>query len=66
MDCPSVLVNTPKLTFIEVVVTDSKGCIASDKTTIVVDKNRVIEVPSGFSPNNDGLNDLYLRSIYMV
>ena len=60
MDCPSVLVNTPKLTFIEVVVTDSKGCIASDKTTIVVDKNRVIEVPSGFSPNNDGLNDLLL------
>lgn len=60
LDCPSVLVNTPKLTFIEVVVTDSKGCIASDKTTIVVDKNRVIEVPTGFSPNSDGLNDLLL------
>jgi gliding motility-associated-like protein len=60
LDCPTVLVNTPKLTFIEVVVTDSKGCITSDKTTIVVDKNRIIEVPTGFSPNGDGNNDLLL------
>ena len=60
LECPTVIVNTPKLTFIEVVVTDSKGCMASDKTTIAVDKNRIIEVPTGFSPNGDGLNDILL------
>ncbi len=41
-------------------VTDSAGCEANDLITIQVDKPRVVEVPTGFSPNDDGRNDRLL------
>lgn len=60
LDCPAPVAVPDQLTFIEAVVTDANGCSASDKLTLIVDKNRIIAVPTGFSPNGDGENDLLL------
>ncbi|MGA1544020.1 MAG: gliding motility-associated C-terminal domain-containing protein [Saprospiraceae bacterium] len=60
LDCFTPVALPDKLTFIQAMVTDKDGCSASDKITLIVDKNRVIEVPTGFSPNGDGQNDLLL------
>lgn len=37
---------------------DEKGCEAEDHVQIHVKKTRRVMVPTGFSPNQDGLNDL--------
>jgi gliding motility-associated-like protein len=39
---------------------DSNGCEATDRVHVYVQKNRVVEVPTGFTPNDDGINDLLL------
>ena len=60
-DCSVVLVDSlDNQQSYEVVVTDENGCTASDLITIFVKKFREIEVPTGFSPNGDGNNDLLL------
>ncbi len=41
-----------------VIVIDSNGCISSDQ--IFVDLIPDIVVPSGFSPNGDGINDTWI------
>jgi gliding motility-associated-like protein len=38
-------------------VTSPEGCVAKDDVSITVFKGSAIYVPSGFTPNNDGLND---------
>lgn len=39
-------------------VTDTDGCTATDDIMIKVNYAPIIEVPTGFSPNNDGKNDV--------
>ena len=39
-------------------ITDPNGCTASDLINIFVSEFRSVEVPTGFSPGNDGINDL--------
>lgn len=41
-------------------VVDANGCEADDRLRVSVQKFRVVEVPTGFTPNNDGNNDLLL------
>lgn len=41
-------------------VWDENGCVASDYLTIFVDQNIPIYIPSGFSPNDDGINDKFM------
>ena len=38
-------------------VTDSSGCSALEDVFVIVDANRNIYIPNGFSPNGDGRND---------
>jgi len=41
-----------------VTVTSAEGCKNIDSVTVCVDWNALVLVPSGFSPNSDGHNDL--------
>ncbi len=47
-------------TLFELVVEDVKGCRGSDQKMVFVATWRNVQVPSGFSPNGDQLNDLLL------
>lgn len=42
----------------QVSVTDSNGCTTSDSISVTVNCSNIF-FPSAFTPNNDGLNDLY-------
>ena len=39
---------------------DSNGCEAEDQIRVIVEKPRTVLVPSGFTPNNDQVNDRLL------
>jgi len=47
-------------TYFEVAVTDSLGCRATDQILVTVEKYRKVFVPTGFTPNEDFINDLLL------
>ncbi len=40
-------------------INSGNGCVANDAVTITVIKEPVIRMPTGFTPNNDGKNDLF-------
>ena len=42
----------------QVVVRDSNGCIARDALQLIVRRDQPVLVPSAFSPNRDGVNDV--------
>ncbi len=57
-DC-STLSFTPRVnTLLNVSVTDERGCTATDSTLVVVTQPRRAYLPTAFSPNGDGVNDV--------
>ncbi len=46
-------------TFIDATVYDENGCAASDRIAIFVKKIRPVYIPSGITPNGDGINDIF-------
>ena len=56
-DCPNVQVFPDYQRDLYLTVTDANGCTAEEWVRIVVRKDFPIQVPTGFTPNNDGQND---------
>lgn len=56
-DCPNPLLNPTSSQLYKLQVTDEDGCEADTRIRVLVEKNRTIYVPTGFSPNLDGRND---------
>lgn len=57
LTCESITVQPAYTVSYELIGIDSAGCQDNDFVTIFVQKEQVIAVPTGFSPNNDGNND---------
>lgn len=61
LDCPDPFVDNLEFAqWFEVQVVDSMGCSATSRILVTVEKLRKVFVPTGFSPNGDGTNDLLL------
>ena len=58
-DCPNPIASPDQTTTYVVTVTTDDGCISTDSTIIVVDQPCTeLFVPTIFSPNGDGINDV--------
>lgn len=57
-DCPVPLAGPFTDVIYVVNITDNRGCSAADTVVIDVEINRDIFIPTGFTPNIDGRNDL--------
>lgn len=57
-NCPEIKVSPTSQTNYTVLVSEN-GCEATDGITVFVEKNRPVYVPNVFSPNDDGINDLF-------
>ncbi len=66
--CPSTGVTQPlEKELYTVVYTDEWGCVVSDDVWLDVEMNHNIGVPSAFSPNGDGSNDvLYVKGKVII
>jgi gliding motility-associated-like protein len=60
-DCANpVIIPTEKEFYYTVTVIDSNGCTATDEVLINVIQQRKIFIPDAFTPNGDGINDVFL------
>lgn len=57
-DCSSTVAFPTYTSDVQLTAVDANGCRATDKVTIVVEKDKLLWTPTGFSPNDDGVNDL--------
>ncbi|MCX6317209.1 MAG: gliding motility-associated C-terminal domain-containing protein [Bacteroidetes bacterium] len=57
--CDSPVANPVITTFYTATNTSADGCEVSDRFTVVVLNDAVVKVPTGFTPNGDGLNDYF-------
>lgn len=58
-NCPTAVVKPEVNVEYLIVVKDSLGCVASDKIKVSVIESDVAYIPNVFSPNADGINDLF-------
>lgn len=58
-DCPSTIATPFNDTLYWITVQDPSGCTATDSVFVKVKKNRLVYIPTAFSPNNDGQNDYF-------
>ena len=61
-ECPTCLtqpVAPVVTTTYSIEVTDVHGCSDADQVTVTVDRRKQVYVPNAFSPNNDGVNDIF-------
>ncbi len=57
-NCPNPLVKPETITSFWLTITDENGCQIRDQITVHVQKQHFVTVPTGFTPNDDGKNDL--------
>jgi len=59
-ECSGPLVSPSFQVSYSVIVTDETGCTGEDLVTLYARKNRPVVVPTGFTPNGDGNNDILM------
>lgn len=57
--CQTPLVSPSESTIYIVTVIDENGCTATDAISIFIEEAQRIFIPNVFSPNDDGLNDIF-------
>lgn len=57
--CETLEVVPDQQSMVTLVVTDVNGCVATDRATIFVKEKRRVFIPSGFTPDDDGVNDRF-------
>ena len=57
--CPDVWVQGLSSTTLTLIAIDSNGCEAQASTTLIVDDRKQVYPPNVFSPNSDGINDIF-------
>lgn len=58
-ECNEIWIKPIEADVYTVTVIDQKGCVATDFINVFVEKQRRIFIPNAFSPNDDGVNDLF-------
>lgn len=58
-DCPSTIAKPLRDSEISLFVTDNNGCQAMTTSFLKVNAIRNVYTPNAFSPNNDGVNDIF-------
>ena len=59
-DCFEIELSPMRTMVIRAVVTDENGCTAEDEMTIFVEQFYHAFIPNAFSPNGDGINDMFM------
>lgn len=58
-NCSNPIVNTVNSISYGLLVVDTNGCVAESQVSIIIVPDYQIYVPSAFTPNNDGTNDVF-------
>ncbi len=58
-DCPNPTAKPLEDATYSVTITDENGCTATDQLFVSLNKNTQIYAPNAFSPNGDGINDVF-------
>jgi len=58
LDCPNPTIKPSTSQRYKITVTNDAGCVASDQILVQVQNQQRLYIPSAFSPNGDGANDV--------
>ena len=62
-DCPAPVFNGLSEREYEIMVIDSNGCMTETRTKIEINYQKKVFLPNAFTPNGDGVNDIFYPEI---